>query len=211
MRNRISSAAGRLLPLAAVLAAALVARPAAAAPLVNNVGIASPTVTITFSEVALAPGTLVTNQFAAFGATFDPGMFYDTQPLFFPTAALANYDFNTTFTPVTIVFGETLTEAAFAMQANDGNSIFEALLNDVVVESFFAPTTLSFLPDTSQASNFYGFTGVAFDAIRITPGGGFFQMDNLQLGAAAAPEPGTMALVALGGLATVAGVARRRR
>jgi hypothetical protein len=105
-----------------------------------------------------------------------------------------------------------VTAAAFAMQTNPGTSTFTALLGGLPVETFTAPTDLSFLPDLTNASNFYGFSGITFDAIEVTSNTTFFQIDNLQIGSAAAtvPEPATLALVVVG-LVGLAGHARRRK
>lgn len=171
----------------------------AATPIINNTGIASPARTISFSESTFPTGTEITNQYASLGATFSPGLFYDVQPIFFPTDFLANFNVSGLFyNPASIVFSQDQTAAAFAMQTNPGTSTFEALLNGVVVESFNAATTLSVLPDLSNASNFYGFTGITFNEIRITaPPNGSFQIDNLQL-SNAVPEPATIALMGIG-------------
>ena len=56
-----------------------------ATPVINNVGIDSPDLTITFSEYTFATGTEITDQYSSLGVTFDPGLFYNVQPLFFPT------------------------------------------------------------------------------------------------------------------------------
>lgn len=175
-------------------------------PVINNTGISSPAETITFSEVPLASGTPVTSQFASLGVTFSPALYYDVQPLFFPTDFLANFDENGNISnPATIFFANDQTAAAFAVQTNPGTSTFEALLNGVEVESFTASTELSTLPDLTNASNFYGFSGIVFNEIMVTSNTSFFQMDNLQLSdaATAVPEPGTLALfgIALAGLA----------
>jgi hypothetical protein len=183
---------------------------ASAASIINNTGIASPAQTITFSEFVFATDTPITNQFAGLGVTFSPSMYYNTQPNFFPTDFLANFSFggDPTHNPVSILFAQDQTAAAFAMQTNPGTSTFEAFLNGVFLESFSAATTLSFLPDLTNASNYYGFTGIVFDEIRVTSGTTFFQIDNLQL-SSSVPEAGTLALLgfALAGL----GFSRRRK
>jgi hypothetical protein len=183
--------------------------------LINNTGLPSPAETITFSEIVLPPETPVTNQYASFGVTFSPNLFYNTQPIFFPTESLANFDFNGNVNnPVAMMFSQVQTAAAFALQTNPGDSTFTARLGGSVVESFTAPTTLSILPDTSQASNFYGFTNIAFDEIDILSNTTYFQMDNLQLGntVAPVPEPGSLAIVLIGtGSTGVLFVLRRSR
>jgi hypothetical protein len=111
---------------------------------------------------------------------------------------------------VSIRFGTPVTAAALALQSNPGTTTFTALLNGVIVESFATGTTLSFLPDLSHASDFYGFSGILFDELTISNDFesefGIFQIDNVQY--TAVPEP--TALLLLGaGLATLA--ARRSR
>jgi hypothetical protein len=172
---------------------------AQATPLINNTGLVSPVQTLTFSEVSLPSESPVTDEYAGFGVTFSPGLFYDTQPIFFPTASLANFDLSGTVNnPVSILFSQDLTEVAFALQTNLGITTFTALLDSIVVESFTADTTLSVLPDTSQASNFYGFTNITLDEIRISPDTPYFQVDNLQVSVSSIPEPGTLCLLGLG-------------
>ena len=200
----------RLVSTLAAFGLAAVTLGASATPITNNTGIVSPALTITFSEFALATETPITNQFASLGVTFSPSLFYNVQPFFFPTDFLANFSFATSEqnNPVSLLFAQDQTAAAFAMQTNPGTSTFEALLNGVVVQSFNAATNLSSLPDLTHASDFYGFSGIVFDEIRITAASGSLQIDNLQL-SFAVPEPGTFVLLGLGlaGLAT----ARRRK
>lgn len=87
------------------------------------------------------------------------------------------------------------------MVTNIGTSTFTALLNGSVVESFSAST------DTTSADNFFGFTGITFDEIRIDAGGNdVMALDNLQLGTTSVPEPTSMALL---GLASISGIGLR--
>jgi len=183
--------------------------PASAAPVINNTGISAPAETITFSEFTFATGTPITNQFASLGVTFSSSLYYDVQPEFFPTDFLANFDLNGDMSnPDSIMFASDQTAAAFAMQTNSGTSTFTALLNGTPVESFNASTDDSFLPDLSNASNFYGFSGILFNQIEITSGTTFFQIDNLQL-SNTVHEPATFALLGSGLLGL--GLFRRKR
>ena len=194
---------------AALLTVMLAVVSASAAPIINTTGLASPDSTITFSEHLLASESPVTNQYADLGVTFSPGLFYNTQPIFFPTESLANFDFGGSINnPASIVFDHVVSAAAVAVQSNPGTTLFEALLGGSVVESFSAATALSIVPDLSQASNFYGFEGILFDELRITSGTTFFQIDNLQSNAV--PEPASILLLG-GGLVGLCARARRRK
>jgi hypothetical protein len=151
-------------------------------PIINNVGISNPALTVTFSEYSPATGTPITTLYSSLGVTFSPSLFYNVQPDFFPTPSLANFDTNgNANNPVTIQFSQNQTAAAFALQTNPGTSTFTALLNGIPVQSFTAATSLSVLPDLTNASNYYGFQGILFNQIQITSNTTFFQLDNLQL------------------------------
>ena len=190
--NRLSVFAGALISLAAMQSLA--------SPIINNTGLAGSHTTITFSEFTFATDTPITNQFSSLGATFSPGYYYDTAPFFFPGDFLANFSTSggPTHNPEVIQFNQIVDGAAFAMQTDATTSTFEALLGGGVVESFTAGTTLSSLPDLTHASDFFGFSGIAFDAIRVTSGSTFMQIDNLQIRPAQVPEPATLALLGLG-------------
>lgn len=172
-------------------------------------GIASPAYTITFSEVALAPDvTPVTNQFAAYGATFSPAAVYTPQTGFpnIDGDTLGNFSSDGSgdfFSPFTISFTTVQTDAAFAMVSNGSSYLFEALLANAVVDSFNAAIM------SNSPNNFYGFTGLSFDSIRFTNlDGDFWLVDNVQIGSLV-PEPASWAMMIAGfGLM---GVAMRRR
>jgi hypothetical protein len=84
-----------------------------------------------------------------------------------------------------------------------GTSTFEALLFGN--STFFSVVDrFSIATDRVSTNNFYGFTGVTFDAIRVFPGGsdGIAIIDNLQFGTAtvqSVPEPLTVIGTIIGG------------
>ena len=176
-----------------------------ATPITNSTGIAAPTLTITFSEVALSPGNLITNQYAPFGATFSPFAVFRPQDGFFASDYIGNFGATSGPTgianPFTIAFGQVLSGAAFQLITNDGNTIFQALLGNTVVESFSAATS-------TTAGTFYGFDNIAFDSIILSiPVNGALELDNLQIRTSAVPEPASLALLGIG----LAGLAAARR
>lgn len=197
--NKIYSA----LALAAGLFAA---GTALATPIQNTTGLAAPATTITFDEIVFPGGTSITNEFAGLGVTFSPGLRYDSQgPATFPgvTTHYVGNNLPCCINPFSLLFGGDVTEAAFGVATNPATTLFEALDNGAVVESFSAPTHFD-----GSTNYFFGFTGITFDEIRVTVGGdNQILIDNVQIGSV--PEPGTLALIGLGlsGLAA----ARRRK
>jgi hypothetical protein len=177
--------------------------PAQAASLNNGTGISNPTNTITFSEIPLANGTPLTNQYSGLGVTFS-GLYAN---LFAAGAninppAATNYSGFGSTSPFLIGFTQPQSEAAFRLAtANPLTATFEALRNNSVVGTFSAPASLS------NTNNFYGFTGVTFDAIRVTTVASSFDVtiiDNIQFGSATAqsvPEPFSIIGTLVGGTA----------
>jgi hypothetical protein len=172
-----------------------------AASITNSTGIASPGTTITFSEVALTSGTVITNQYAAYGATFSPYAVFRAQDGYYPTDYIGNFNGAGTANPFVISFGHLVNAAAFDFITNDGTTTFEALNGATVVGTFSATTGI-------VIGTYYGFENIAFDSIRITiPVNGAMELDNLQI--AAVPEADTYAMM-LAGLGLLGVVARRR-
>ena len=178
------------------------ANPAQAASLINGTGISNPSTTITFSEIPLANGTALTNQYSSLGVTFT-GFFYNPQVFTAPNfnyPAAGNFFDALSNNPFIISFAQSQSQAAFSLITNSGTSTFEALLNGSVVDSFSSATNVT------NTNNFYGFTGITFDAVRVTAGGGGYALlDNIQFNSAAqsVPEPFTIIGTLVGGSAAL--------
>lgn len=190
--------------LGLVVCLILVAAEAKATPINGTVtGLTSPSAVLTFSEVALASGTALTNQFSPFGVTFLGGAFYDPQPGLFPTVAAGNFlTGNNVTNPFTIIFTAPVGGAALQFVTNPGTTTFTARLGAVTVESFVATTQFTSIL-------FYGFQGITFDniLINVSSDNNAALFDNIQRATAAVPEPTTMILLGTGVLAAL----RRRR
>lgn len=184
----------------------------------NTFGLSSPDQTLTFDEVVLATDTSVTTQYSSFGVSFSSELFYDGfgGPIaggVLPNLSghyLSNFDGGDppTVTPFLISFASMQSAAAFSMSTNSGTSTFTALLAGMSVESFNAAT------NSSNTNNYFGFSGISFDAIRVDPGGtgGAALIDNLQFVASemsVVPESSSMALMGLSAFGMC--VMRRRR
>ena len=175
---------------AVAVSSMLVASSAFASAITNATGLSSPGTTITFSEVALSPGDVITNQFASYGATFSPFATFRPQDGFYATDYIGNFGTPGTANPFLISFGKTVNAAAFDFISNPGTTMFDAMNGATIVESFSASTDVI-------AGTFYGFENIVFDSIRInSPSNGAMEMDNLQI--SAVPEPTTVALLGLG-------------
>jgi len=181
---------------------------ATAAMMINSTGLANPAETITFDEDVLPFDTVVTTQYANYGVTFSPGLYYDPQA-YTATGVSGNSvgNFNVGgggyLSPVTMNFSSVQSSVLFG-SADDGSLFtFTALLNGVPVDSFSAviPTT----------GDYFGFEGENFNAIEVAlqsnTSGPYFLIDNIELSNAAVPEPASLGLLAFGGAAML----RRRR
>lgn len=182
--------------------------PASAVFLNNSTGLASPQQTITFDAPAtpLAAQDPVTTQFQSSGVTFT-GAFYNPDSSTLPNISgnrIGNFQAGIGHSALfQIDFSSNLSQVAFAEVTQPGVSTFEALLNGVSVQSMTAATSLT------SPTNFYGFTGIVFNQVRISVASSdnAFLLDNLQT-VAAVPEPASWALLLAG--MSVVGLAGRR-
>lgn len=142
--------------------------------------------------------TALTNQYSSLGVTFS-GLFQKNGFIFPNINAFAASNSFPITNPFLISFAQSQSQAAFSMVTNPGTSTFEALLNNSLVDTFSTATT------STSSNNFYGFTGVTVDAIRVTArGGGSAIIDNIQLSPATAqsvPEPFSIIGTLVGGAA----------
>jgi hypothetical protein len=137
------------------------------------------------------------------GVTFS-GLFSNTTNAGYPNISVpaarnfSGWNSNSTFL---ISFTQSQSQAAFSLATGgSGTSTFQALLNNSVVDTFSIAT------DTNNSNNFYGFTGVTFDTIKVMAGGSFNSafIDNIQFSPATAqnvPEPFSIIGTLVGGTA----------
>ena len=180
----------------------------AASIIKSGTGLASPDTLLTFDEIVLPENSPLTTEYGAFGVTFS-GLNYDpsiyTGPWSPDGAApfLGNLtDNDNDFTNWSVAFDTTVSEVAFTLTAAAGNQTLTALLNGATVESF------SFFFGTASDNGYYGFDGIAFDAIRMSAGSGVF-IDNLQF-SSVIPLP-TAAYLFGSGLIGLIAISRRRQ
>jgi len=202
------------LALAVVSVALLaVSSRAEASSITNSTGLVAPQHTITFSEVPLADGTVLTSQYAALGVTF-AGLYVDSDFVIFSGAS--NYPACSVGCGITgpfdIFFSSPVSAAALRVFTVTGTTGFQALLNGTLVDSFAAQTVLLTSPPFTPA--FFGFQGVTFNQIHVIPVGGTAgaNIDNIQFNVVptAVPEPASLLLLATG-LTAVAIRVRARR
>ena len=194
---------------AALLAAAIyaIAAPAHANFFKNGTGLASPGQTVDFESVVLATNQVVTTEFQSLGVTFT-GAFANPDPLVpYPNVSgnrISNFQSNIGHSALFVAdFGSTLSEVAFSFVSSPGTATFEALLNGILVESGSGVTS------AIDSNNFFGFTGITFNQIRLSVNSfdSAFVIDNLQT-VNSVPEPESWALLLMG--VSLIGVASRR-
>ena len=187
----------------------LVTATAQAMSLQNATGLTGVFTTETFDTSGAVAGSLAASQFS--------GLFFDTNLYVNPDYggkipnmlgnSLGNfYDpyGNCCMSSTSFSFSSVVSNVAFAFASNPGTSTFSAYLGQTLVESFSAAT--------GYDGSFYGFTGIAFDSIKIDSGGsnGAYLMDNLQfVSVSAVPEPEAYAML-LVGLCLIGFIAARR-
>jgi len=167
-------------------------------------------VVLDFNEIAMAPGTVVTDQLAGLGVSFSPNVWFENNrgAVGWDDHNIANFLTGTQISNpvVDFVFSGTVDGAALEFAGNAGNDfLFEAILSGSVVESFVHAQA------GCCAAQVLGFQEIEFDTLRISHQAGdstFFIGDRLSFHVV--PEPGTAVLVGLG-LVGLSGAVRRRR
>lgn len=183
------------------VAASFMLSTAHAALVHNTTGLSVSHSTETFDQntgAASAAGT----QFN--GITFSQGLYVSNDFVLtnFSGSSIANfYPCCTALTSLN--FDTVQTAVAFAFISNPSNTVFSAYLGNVLVE------TATELTDAS--GDFYGFSGITFDSIRIENTASGYVLDNLQRAVSdpnPVPEPTGLALLAAGAMGLLA--TRRR-
>jgi hypothetical protein len=174
------------------------------------VGLSSPTSVITFDELGNLQNQVITNQFAALGATFenfgwDDATLGQNGSTGFSGGDLVNgFAPFPTAVPMVISFNTMVTAAAFAAVDQGGTFTLNAYLggtSGTLVDSF------NITVPGNPGAGFIGFAKEEFDTIQVTPmGQSAMAIDTLQLDAV--PEPTSIML--LGTITVVIGILKRR-
>ena len=165
---------------------------------------------VDFDEIPLVPFQTVTNEFAAFGITFAPNVWFEDHRFFpnFDGAGLANFRSSAApggglppINPITVSFVTPMTDFAAYFAANTGDTItLTAMLGAAVVESF------TFTDTACCAGHVLGFEDIVFDSVVIN-GSSLFIMDEFHFENVMEPANSLLLFAGLSGLA----LAGRRR
>ena len=158
-------------------------------------GLEDPDEFISFDEVALAEGALLSDKFSSFGVTFDSGIYFDDNPgadqilngahgrnAIQIGGGSGDIDPNTARNPFTIQFQEPIREVAIALMGAEPQTTVTVRLDGVVVDS-----VSGFAHHGTNGGRYFGFTGIEADELVIATGtesptnlSGFVRFDNLQ-------------------------------
>lgn len=180
----------------------------------RRTGLVGPDTLVDFGNGLFSDGTIITDQFAASGLTFGSNYSYLTLNANLPSIAKGFLESDSTgVAPGSIFFSADVSAAAFSWRTLPATTLFRAFLNDVLVESFSAPTN-EVAPALS--GRFYGFEGIVFNEIRldisVSAQNNEFNLDNLQFNLALAVVPLPAALPLYGtGLAIMGFIGWRRK
>ena len=196
---------------------------ACASTIIDDAGLSNSQFHVTFDEVVLPQGTVVTNQFGPFGVTFSTVTLpeYPTSDLRYDVQGqgatfhgiMGHYIGSTGANPVSIEFTEPVSAATFGMASNPRAFTVSALLGGVEIESFSFFSSGGENPQVNgQLAGFYGFQDITFDEIEIfgilsNPTDNRVLLDNIQFNAVPEPAAGVMVVA----FALVHTARRRRR